>query len=306
MSKTLSDYKHIMMLIGSNEVAGLHRLIAASLWRGTSPAVIVLLIEQSLAGLYSPSGGFSKPNLDIAFLVKSIGGPWLLYTLQKSHGLASLTTWDGGQQKAIDLLEEYFEDETPPNFSAIFSKEGFNLLRPNGDYVGTKSTGDDSRSKDDHIGQLTDEELHIEVAIKETTALNPHPAIVHQDDILPSSSPPESVYSSEAQSNENRTPAPKSHQEIAATASTIGADESAGAQLQELPNGLDIDNFFPDFPKTDPTAGEVLGKTFSKTLGIKGKTYLKSSIVTQLTADSKANKATLRPLRAQRVAMETF
>ncbi|KAF8159729.1 hypothetical protein B0H34DRAFT_674036 [Crassisporium funariophilum] len=92
MSKTLSNYKRIMMLIGSNEVEGLRRLIAASLWRGTSPAVIVLLIEQSLAGLYSPSGGFSKRNLDITLLVKSMGGPRLLYVLQKSHGLASLTT----------------------------------------------------------------------------------------------------------------------------------------------------------------------------------------------------------------------
>jgi hypothetical protein len=42
-----------------------------------------------VAGLYRPQGGFVKRDLDIAFLVKAIGGLHLLYALGKSHGLAS-------------------------------------------------------------------------------------------------------------------------------------------------------------------------------------------------------------------------
>lgn len=42
--------------------------------------------------MYCPRGGFSKCDLDIAFLVKATGGPCLLYALGKSHGLASWRT----------------------------------------------------------------------------------------------------------------------------------------------------------------------------------------------------------------------
>jgi hypothetical protein len=44
---------------------------------------MVSLIKQSIAGLYSPSGGFLKEDLDVTFLVKVIEGPHLLYALQK-------------------------------------------------------------------------------------------------------------------------------------------------------------------------------------------------------------------------------
>ena len=80
-----------MMLIASQEVAGLRRLIAAALRGGHSAQAIVTLIQHSIDGLYTPRGGFSNQDLDIAFLVKAIGGPRLLYALQKSHGLASET-----------------------------------------------------------------------------------------------------------------------------------------------------------------------------------------------------------------------
>lgn len=88
-ARKVQDYKCIMMLIASNEIAGIRRLIAASLRHGCSARSIVILIEQAIEGLYSPRGGFSDCDLNIAFLVKAIGGPCLLYALQKSHGLAS-------------------------------------------------------------------------------------------------------------------------------------------------------------------------------------------------------------------------
>jgi len=86
------DYKRIMMLIASNDIAGLRRLISAALRGGVSAEVIIDQIQKSINGLYSPRGGFSERDLDIAFLVKAIGGPRLLYALQKSHGLASEST----------------------------------------------------------------------------------------------------------------------------------------------------------------------------------------------------------------------
>ncbi|KAJ6603661.1 hypothetical protein B0H10DRAFT_2315727 [Mycena sp. CBHHK59/15] len=80
------------MLLASDDVPGLRRILVAALKRGASPQVIYSLLERAIAGLFTARGGFTDRDLDIAFLVKSIGGPRLLYALQKSHGLASRST----------------------------------------------------------------------------------------------------------------------------------------------------------------------------------------------------------------------
>jgi hypothetical protein len=58
-AQKVQDYKRIMMLIASQEVAGLRRLIAAALRRGSSAQAMVTLIQRSIDGLYTPRGGFS-------------------------------------------------------------------------------------------------------------------------------------------------------------------------------------------------------------------------------------------------------
>lgn len=80
------------MLIASKEVVGLRRVLKTALHQGASASAIVELIEKSIAGLYSPRGGFTDCDIDVAFLVKAIGGLCLLYALQKAHGLASCST----------------------------------------------------------------------------------------------------------------------------------------------------------------------------------------------------------------------
>ena len=80
------------MLLSSNDIAGVHRLLAVALWQGASAQTICGFLEQAISGLYHPRGGFSQHELDVSFLVKALGGPRLLYALQKSHGLASWTT----------------------------------------------------------------------------------------------------------------------------------------------------------------------------------------------------------------------
>ncbi|KAF8163984.1 hypothetical protein BJ912DRAFT_1097015 [Pholiota molesta] len=90
--RKIDDYKRIVMLIANNEIVGLRRLTAAALRHGSTAETIANLIEKSLAGLYSPRSGFTERDFDIAFLVKAIGGPRLLYALNKSHGLVSEST----------------------------------------------------------------------------------------------------------------------------------------------------------------------------------------------------------------------
>ena len=80
------------MLLGKHDVPGLRRLIAAALHRGISAHHLVLRLQQAIDGVYRSHGRFNEWDFDIAFLVKAIGGPRLLYALQKSYGFASTMT----------------------------------------------------------------------------------------------------------------------------------------------------------------------------------------------------------------------
>lgn len=92
MKQKLSDIQRITILLSMHEVAGLRRLFAAAIKRGASLKMLVFLLEQAIAGFYTPRGLFNERELDISFLVKAIAGPRLLYALNKSHGLASVST----------------------------------------------------------------------------------------------------------------------------------------------------------------------------------------------------------------------
>ncbi|KIM86980.1 hypothetical protein PILCRDRAFT_4223 [Piloderma croceum F 1598] len=90
--RKIADHKWILMLLSPNDIAGLHHLLATALRQGASALTICGILDCAISGLYSPQSGFIKHDLDIALLVKSIGGPCLLYSLQKSQGFASWKT----------------------------------------------------------------------------------------------------------------------------------------------------------------------------------------------------------------------
>ena len=88
----IADHKLILILLSANNIAGLQCLLAAALCHGASAYTICGLFDHAISDLYLPQSGFTNHDLDIALLVKSIGGPHLLYTLQKSQGFASWRT----------------------------------------------------------------------------------------------------------------------------------------------------------------------------------------------------------------------
>ena len=81
-----------MRFLATNDIPGLRRLLLVALNRGASPRAVLVQLQQSFLGFYSPRGGFSERDLEISYLVKALGGPRLLYALHKSHGLASVST----------------------------------------------------------------------------------------------------------------------------------------------------------------------------------------------------------------------
>ena len=81
-----------VLLLGTNDIQGLHCLIAATLHCGVSAHGLVLRLQQAIDGVYSPRGGFNQWDHDLAFLFQSIAGQRLLYACRttKSHWLRQL------------------------------------------------------------------------------------------------------------------------------------------------------------------------------------------------------------------------
>jgi hypothetical protein len=76
------------MFIGSHDIRGIRRFINSLLRRGSSPKKILEMLDKALKG-WAPRGGFSQRDYDLAFVIKALGGPRLLYALSQAYGLPS-------------------------------------------------------------------------------------------------------------------------------------------------------------------------------------------------------------------------
>jgi hypothetical protein len=90
--KELTDFKRLVMLLGSQDVPGLRRIMAGIVKRQNSPDATLNLLERAISSSYSPRGNFSRRDIDLAFYVKSLGGPQLLFAMEKACGYASVST----------------------------------------------------------------------------------------------------------------------------------------------------------------------------------------------------------------------
>jgi hypothetical protein len=82
----------MLMMLSGNQIAGVSRLLSVALRNGASPEAICDRLQQAISGAYRPHADWTDREFDIAFLVKSLGGPRLLYALQRAEGYPSLTT----------------------------------------------------------------------------------------------------------------------------------------------------------------------------------------------------------------------
>ncbi|KAG5634291.1 hypothetical protein H0H81_002523, partial [Sphagnurus paluster] len=90
--KKLTDYQQVVMLLTKNKIAGVSRILSISLQKGSSPEAISLKLEWAIDGTYVPCTGWTERDYDVTFLIKAMGGPQLLYALQKAEAYLSLTT----------------------------------------------------------------------------------------------------------------------------------------------------------------------------------------------------------------------
>lgn len=85
-------YKQVLVLLSNKDVPGLHCLLETAFWHHSGPNAILKLLQCATTGDYAARAGFSDRDIDIGFLAKALGGPKLLYALQKSIGLPSAST----------------------------------------------------------------------------------------------------------------------------------------------------------------------------------------------------------------------
>lgn len=90
--RRLSDEQRVITFLSEYNVPGLQRLLAIQLRRGSSPRRLLKKLQACVDGLYTPRGNFSRREYDIAFIAKALGGPRLLYALQKAFALPSNAT----------------------------------------------------------------------------------------------------------------------------------------------------------------------------------------------------------------------
>lgn len=99
----MNDHQRLVTLLANNDVKRLHHLLSVALRSGASPNALIGQIERAITGIYSDRTQFDDRDIDIAFLVRALGGPCLLFALSKSHGLASVLT-AARNQKIAELV----------------------------------------------------------------------------------------------------------------------------------------------------------------------------------------------------------
>lgn len=82
--------KRILLLIAQGNIAGVQRVLAQALKRGSTSHGILAKLESALTGSYS-ARGWSEEDFDLALLILRLGGPALLNVLHKTTGLPGLT-----------------------------------------------------------------------------------------------------------------------------------------------------------------------------------------------------------------------
>jgi hypothetical protein len=92
LQKKLSDYQQLVMLIAQHKIAGVSQLISVAIRNGVSIESVCVKLHHAITGVYSPKFRWTSRELDVAVLVKAIGGPRLLYSLQKAERYPSLST----------------------------------------------------------------------------------------------------------------------------------------------------------------------------------------------------------------------
>ena len=114
--RKVDDYRRLVLLLAQNKIAGVSRILSVALRKGSNVISICARLQAAINGTYSPVSGWTQHDFDVAFLVKALGGPRLLYVLQKEEGYPSLSTLR--RHKKIPEITISTDRPSKPEFEA--------------------------------------------------------------------------------------------------------------------------------------------------------------------------------------------
>ena len=200
--------------------------------------------------------------------------------------------WDAGRDAANQALQDSFGPSACIDFFAMFLGADCDLLRPEGKYIGIKEIADDLRSEQDNYNLTAD-------LASIFPALPTSPATVTTDVI-------EEQITSMITSNIITPEQLDSEPRVMTTPSSQAFSDEESADSDIL-CGLSLENFLPDSyvpdQETEPNARDPVVPSFSKTIEVEGKSYLKASLVAGLSSN-RSKKVTMRTLRVRGIALE--
>jgi hypothetical protein len=194
--------------------------------------------------------------------------------------------WDTGRDAANQALECSFSPSAHCNFFAMFSSAHCNLLRPEGKYIGIKKMADDLRSEQEDGTDLASIFPALLTASAATTVdVTEEPITIKSNTTTP-------------------------EQLLGHVITTPSSHAFSNDEFADVLGGLSLENFLPDSYLPDKetelnTEDQVASvvPSFSKTIKVEGKSYLKGSLVAGLSSNY-SKKVTMRTLRVQGITLE--
>jgi len=94
LTRKLNDYERLCYHISMSDYKNVNLVLRTSLKNGSSPGAMVAKLQLAIQGAYTPRPSVDEQALDVGYLVKAIGGPRLLFALNRCLSLPSYHTID--------------------------------------------------------------------------------------------------------------------------------------------------------------------------------------------------------------------
>ncbi|KAI0043508.1 hypothetical protein FA95DRAFT_1681862, partial [Auriscalpium vulgare] len=207
--------------------------------------------------------------------------------------------WLRGAEDANAVLVDYFGPSARVDFAVRF-QGNCDLLRPSGHYVGVSQARDDDRTERREARTVleADEDDAEDVPVNIRADSPGTDAAANNGLHMSTPSLPAQQIPSSTSVDLERVGSDNADADDADTATA--AVESAA--FDDMPEGLDLDDFLPN------TTGEIdtgtIPENLTQYIEIEEKKYLKSSVVTSLLTSNRSRKVTMRTLRARGVTIE--
>lgn len=124
LTRRLDDYERLCYHISVSDYKNVNLVLRTSLKNGSSPNAIVAKLQLAIEKEFSPRPGVDERTLDVGYLVQAIGGPRLLFILNRFFGLPSFRTI-GHHRTVPQLIPSILSpsrDEVSKNISTFFNQ----------------------------------------------------------------------------------------------------------------------------------------------------------------------------------------